>query len=67
MIPTSLSSFCTDPKKGSPGSAQTAPARSGTETQYMPLSQLHFLLYIVSLPCPVTGRSPPEKGALLIP
>lgn len=48
-----------DPKNTSPGSARTALALSGTETQYVPLSQLHFILYIVSLPCPVTGRSPP--------
>ena len=33
MIPASFSSFCTDPKKGSSGSAGTAPARSGPETQ----------------------------------
>ncbi len=33
MIPALLSSFCSDPKKGSPGSAGTAPARSGPATQ----------------------------------
>ncbi len=33
MIPASFSSFCTDPKKGSSGSAGTAPARSGPATQ----------------------------------
>lgn len=33
MIPASLSSFCTDPKKGSSGSLRTPPARSGPETQ----------------------------------
>lgn len=33
MIPASFSSFCTDPKKGSSGSASAPPARSGPETQ----------------------------------
>ena len=33
MIPASFSSFCTDPKKGSPGSLRTPPARSGPATQ----------------------------------
>ncbi len=33
MIPASFSSFCTDPKKGSPGSDSAPPARSGPETQ----------------------------------
>lgn len=33
MIPASLSSFCTDPKKGSSGSASAPPARSGPATQ----------------------------------
>ncbi len=33
MIPALLSSFCTDPKKGSSGSAFRPPARSGPETQ----------------------------------
>lgn len=56
-----------DPKKGSSGSAGTAPARCGAETQHVPLFQLRFCLYIVFSPCPVTARSPPEKGALLIP
>lgn len=35
MIPASFSSFCTDPKKGSSGSAGTPPARSGPLTQYV--------------------------------
>ncbi len=33
MIPASFSSFCTDPKKGSSGSAFRPPARSGPKTQ----------------------------------
>lgn len=41
-------------------------ARRDPLTQDVPLRQLRFLLYVVFLPCPVTARSPPEKGALLI-
>ena len=33
MIPALLSSFCSDPKKGSSGSASSPPARSGPATQ----------------------------------
>ena len=33
MIPALLSSFCSDPKKGSSGSDSAPPARSGPETQ----------------------------------
>lgn len=33
MIPALLSSFCTDPKKGSSGSASPSPASSGPATQ----------------------------------
>lgn len=33
MIPALLSSFCTDPKKGSSGSPRSTPARSGPTTQ----------------------------------
>ena len=33
MIPALLSSFCSDPKKGSSGSLRTPPARSGPITQ----------------------------------
>ncbi len=33
MIPALLSSFCTDPKKGSSGSAATAPAPGSPATQ----------------------------------
>ena len=33
MIPALLSSFCSDPKKGSSGSLRTPPARSGPATQ----------------------------------
>ncbi|ECA1939709.1 hypothetical protein A3V60_19500 [Salmonella enterica subsp. enterica serovar Enteritidis] len=33
----------------------------------MPISQLHILLYVVSLPCSVTARSAPEKGGVVIP
>lgn len=58
--------FRADPKKASSGSTGNAPARSGTKTQYMPLSQLRILLYIVFLPCPATARSPPEKGGVVI-
>lgn len=35
MIPALLSSFCSDPKKGSSGSLRTPPARSGPITQYV--------------------------------
>ena len=41
-------------------------ARRDPLTQDVPLRQLRFLLYVVFLPFPVTARSPPEKGALLI-
>lgn len=56
-----------DPKKGSPGSSENAPARGGAETQHVPLRQLRYLLYVVSVSCPMTARSPPEKCALLLP
>ena len=56
-----------DPKKGSSGSSSFPPARSGQETQHVPLAQLIFLLYIVFTPCPVTARAPPEKGGVVIP
>lgn len=46
---------------------QNPQARSGPMTQHVPLRQLHFLLYIVFTPCPVTARSPPEKGGVVIP
>lgn len=59
--------FTADPKKASYGSPRTAPARSGAETQYVPLRQLMFLLYVVFIPCPVTGRSAPKKGGVVIP
>lgn len=42
-------------------------ARRDPLTQDVPLRQLRFLLYVVSLPCPVTARSPPEKGGVVIP
>lgn len=35
MIPALLSSFCSDPKKGSSGSSFLPPARSGPITQYV--------------------------------
>ena len=50
MIPASLSSFCTDPKKGSSGSDSAPPARSIAKTQHVPLIHMPFLLYIVFLP-----------------
>ncbi|HAT4432134.1 TPA: hypothetical protein I9236_003882 [Citrobacter freundii] len=56
-----------DPKKGSSGSSGTAPARSGLKTQYVLRHRLIFLLYIVFAPCPVTGRSAPVKGGVVIP
>lgn len=60
-------SFSRDPFSGSYGSASFPTPRSGPVTQHMPLSQLHILLYVVSLPCPVTARSAPEKGGVVIP
>lgn len=63
-----LSHFSTaDPKTPSPGSSGTAPARSGLKTQYVLRHRLIFLLYIVFAPCPVTGRSAPVKGGVVIP
>ena len=41
-----------DPKNTSPGSARTALALSGTETQYVPLSQLHFFCILCLSPAP---------------
>ncbi len=67
MIPASFSSFCTDPKKGSSGSDSAPPARSGPETQDVPRRQLSSNLYIVLSSCPVTGRSAPVKGGVVIP
>ena len=59
--------FTVDPKTPSSGSASAPTARSGPETQHVPLAQLIFLLYIVFTPCPVTARAPPEKGGVVIP
>lgn len=56
-----------DPKTLSSGSSSVPPARSGSETQYVPLSQLLFLLYVVFTHCPVPARSPPEMGGIVIP
>lgn len=42
-------------------------ARRDPLTQDVPLRQLRFLLYVVFLPCPVTARSPPLKGDVVIP
>lgn len=67
MIPALLSSFCTDPKKGSPGSARTALALSGTETQHVPLRQLLILPYVVFPLRSVTRRAAAENSASLIP
>jgi len=41
-------------------------ARRDPLTQDVPLRQLRFLLYVVFLPCPVTARSPPLKGDVVI-
>ncbi|HGK5935775.1 TPA: hypothetical protein ACJ3D1_005671, partial [Klebsiella pneumoniae] len=54
-----------DPISVSSGSSSFPPARSGQETQHVPLAQLIFLLYIVFTPCPVTARAPPEKGGVV--
>lgn len=53
------SHFSGDPKTLSSGSAGALPARSGQETQYAAVLLASLTLYVVSLPCPVTGRSPP--------
>lgn len=66
MIPALLSSFCSDPKKGSSGSSSGARARCGAETQDVPLCQLLFLLYVVFTPFPVTRRAGADIAALLI-
>ena len=66
MIPALLSSFCSDPKKGSSGSSGTAPARSGLKTQYVLRHRLIFLLYIVFTPFPATLRAGADIAALLI-
>ena len=64
IIPLLLS---VDPKKACSGSSGTAPARSGAETQDVPRRQLSSNLYIVLSSCPVTGRSAPVKGGVVIP
>lgn len=56
-----------DPKKSRVGSYGTAPARSGAETQHVPLVKLRFLLYAVFIPCPATARSPPKRAVWLFP
>ena len=56
-----------DPVSGCSGSAFRPPARSGLKTQYVLRHRLIFLLYIVFAPCPVTGRSAPVKGGVVIP
>lgn len=56
-----------DPVSGCSGSSGTAPARSGAETQDVPRRQLSSNLYIVLSSCPVTGRSAPVKGGVVIP
>lgn len=59
--------FTSDPISGGSGSSGTAPARSGAETQDVPRRQLSSNLYIVLSSCPVTGRSAPVKGGVVIP
>ncbi|MBE0026611.1 hypothetical protein FOT48_00585 [Citrobacter koseri] len=56
-----------DPKNTSSGSSSSSPGLRGTRTQYVPLRQLRFLLYVVFLPRSVTARPVPENAALLIP
>ncbi|MGV4308382.1 hypothetical protein ACV8V6_26225 [Citrobacter portucalensis] len=56
-----------DPKKGSSGSDSAPPARSGPETQHMPLYQRNYLLYVVLIPLYLTRFSGAEKTASLIP
>ncbi len=63
MIPASLSSFCTDPKTPSSGSASAPPARSGAETQHVPLRQLLILPYVVFPLRSVTRRAAAENSA----
>lgn len=59
--------FTSDPISGGSGSSGTAPARSGLKTQDVPRRQLSSNLYIVLSSCPVTGRSAPVKGGVVIP
>jgi hypothetical protein len=56
-----------DPKTLSSGSSLQPPARCGAETQYVPLYQLIFHLYVVFLTCSVSRRTAPDIAALLIP
>lgn len=56
-----------DPKKGSSGSSSPTLPPGGHETQDVLCLQLDFLLYVVFIPFPVTGRSAPEKGSVVIP
>lgn len=63
--------FCTPDAAGQKslsgaGSSGTPVTRRGHETQDVPLGQLLFFLYIVFLPFPVTARSPPEMGGVVI-
>ena len=67
-VPILFSHFSTaDPKNTSPGSARTALALSGTETQHVPLRQLLILPYVVFPLRSVTRRAAAENSASLIP
>lgn len=59
--------FIVDPISVSPGSARTALALSGTETQHVPLRQLLILPYVVFPLRSVTRRAAAENSASLIP
>ncbi len=56
-----------DPKKGSPGSSSSSPARCSTETQDVASSSAKNLADIVLSTFPVPRRAGAEKTALLIP
>lgn len=62
MIPASLSSFCTDPKNTSSGSAGTAPARSGPETQHVAVFAADEDAICCVPPLPRDRPNPPIKG-----
>ena len=62
-----FSFFRDDPKKVSSGSAGTAPARSGPETQHVAVLAADDDAICCVPPLPRDRPPPPLKGALLIP
>ena len=66
-LPCFLTFLTANPKKGSSGSASHLSIVQPPETQHVPLILRPFLLYVVLFSCPVTGRSAPKEGGVVIP